>query len=230
MLNAEIGVGCGSSGGCGDSGGCPQTPDFCMKRHDTRPSFRVSINDCGGAIDLTDQNLVLEASMWFDAKLKSSVEDDATVISFADNLGFEKVLVGDYIFVDRARSVEKMIVSSIDEVAKTVAVQRAQGGTTAQPISKGTPLRIFRFVDSPAEIESVFEDVMRVDGDSVEELSDTVLVFNWSGNQTSLSGCYKMEFKLMMLSPSTAEIEWVKRFPANSEGFFINIIDSATTN
>ena len=88
MLNAEIGVGCGGSAdGCGGSGGCSETPDFCIKRHDTRPAFRVSVSDCDGVLDLTDENLALEASMWFDTKIKSAINQSATVISFADNIG-----------------------------------------------------------------------------------------------------------------------------------------------
>lgn len=231
MINADIGVGCGgSSGGCGDSGGCPDTPDFCIKRHDTRPSFRVSVSDCDGVVNLTDENLALEASMWFVAKLKTAVDQSATTLYFADNIGFDQVLVGDLIVMDRARSPEKMIVTSINETTKAVTVQRGSAGTTAQPWAKGGSLKIFRFVDSPAEIESVFGDVTQVDGTTTNELLDTFLVFNWSSNQTELPGCYRMEFKLVMVSPSTAGIEWTKRFPLNSEGFLINVVDSATSN
>lgn len=231
MLNAEIGVGCGGSAdGCGGSGACPETPDFCIKRHDTRPSFRVSVSDCDGVLDLTDENLVLEASMWFETKIKSAINQSATVISFADNIGFNQVLVGDLIVTNSVRYPEKMVVSSIDEVAKTVTVQRGQNGSTAQPLGRGASLNVFRFVDSPAEIESVFGDITNLDGTVNNELLDTFLVFNWEGNQTSLPGCYRMEFKLMRISPSTADVEWTKRFPLGSPGFLINVVDSATSN
>lgn len=231
MLNAEIGVGCGSTtGSCGNDGTCAETPDICIKRHDTRPSFRVAVSDCDGAIDLTDENLALEASMWFESKLKSQINDSANVIFFADNIGFNQVLVGDVIVMDRARNPEKMLVTGIDEVAKSVVVERAHGDTTASPWPKGNSLKVFRFTDAPAEIESVFSDVAQIDGVVSNELVDTFLVFNWSGNQTALSGCYRMEFKLAMISPSTGELEWTKRFPLNSHGFVINVVDSATTN
>ncbi|NBT57185.1 hypothetical protein EBT16_00215 [bacterium] len=231
MLNAEIGVGCGGSGdGCGGSGGCPETPDFCIKRHDTRPSFRVAVSDCDGVLDLTDENLVLEASMWFETKIKAAVNQSATVISFADNIGFDQVLVGDLIVTNRVRNPEKMLVSSIDEVAKTITVQRGRNGTTSQSLARGASLNIFRFVDSPAEIESVFGEVTQVDGTVTNELLDTFLVFNWTDQQTSLPGCYRMEFKLLRISPTTAEVEWTKRFPLGLPGFVINVVDSATSN
>lgn len=230
MLNAEIGVGCGSSGDCGGSGGCPKTPDFCIKRHDTRPSFKVSVSDCDGVLDLTDENLALEASMWFQAKLKTAVNQSATAISFADNIGFDQVLVGDIIVTDKVRNPEKMIVLSIDEVAKTITVQRGQNGSIPQPIQRGSTLKVFRFIDFPSEIESVFGDVTNLDGTTVNELLDTFLVFNWEDDHTSLPGCYQMEFKLVRISPSTAEVEWTKRFPLSSDGFFINVVDSATSN
>lgn len=231
MLNAEIGVGCGGSAdGCGGSGGCSETPDFCIKRHDTRPAFRVSVSDCSGVLDLTDENLALEASMWFETKIKSAINQSATVISFADNIGFDQVLVGDLIVTDKVRNPENMVVSSIDELAKTVTVQRGQNGSAAQPMARGASINIFRFTDSPAEIESVFGDITNVDGNVTNELLDTFLVFNWEGNQTSLPGCYRMEFKLLRISPGTADVDWTKRFPLGSSGFVINVVDSATSN
>jgi hypothetical protein len=230
MLNAEIGVGCGSAGECGGSGGCSGAIDFCIKRYDTRPSFKVSVSDCDGVVDLTDENLALEASMWFVAKLKSAINESSVTISFADNVGFDQILVGDTIVMDRVRSPENMVVSAINEVAKTITVLRARNNTVAQIWPRGNSLKVFRFVDSAAEIESVFGDVTQVDGTLTNELLDTFLVFNWSGNQTQLPGCYRMEFKLLMISSSTAEIEWTKRFPLNSDGFIINVVDSATTN
>ena len=59
--------------------GCPQTdgcipgvcPDFMIKRHDTKPSFKILMEDCDGPMDLT--GLVLEASMWAKAKLKKDL-------------------------------------------------------------------------------------------------------------------------------------------------------------
>lgn len=236
MLNAEIGVGCGGSAdGCGGSGDCLKAPDFCIKRHDTRPSFKISVSDCDGVLDLTDENLALEASMWFEAKLKSNISNSATTIQFADNVGFDQISIGDVIVTSHPRNSEKMLVTAIDENVKSVSVQRGYSSTPSiPPMSqnwpKGTALKIFRFIDEPSEIESVFGDVTNLDGTTMNELLETFLVFNWEDVHTGLPGCYKMEFKLMRISPSTAEVEWTKRFPLSSDGFFINVVDSATSN
>jgi len=230
MFNAEIGVGCGSgAGGCNSAGSCPRTPDFCIKRHDTRPAFKISMTDCDGPIDLTEEGIVAEASMWFDAKLKSALDSSSTQIRFADDIGFESVIVGDTILTSRARSPEKMSVVSINESTRTVTVSRGQGGTAAQAWGKGTGLRVFRFMDEPASIESIVESVESMDGTVSDELSDTLLVFGWEPEQTSMPGCYWLEFKLLKISPGTSDVEWVKRLPLSSDGFVISIIDSPTS-
>lgn len=229
MLNADLGVGCSSSGGCNSANGCSKTPDFCIKRNDTRPSFRISVSDCDGVVDLTDENLVLEASMWFETKLKNNIENSATVIQFADNIGFDQILIGDVIIVSRPRNPERMLVTAIDESAKSVTVQRGYSSSSAQVWPKGTSLKIFRFLDAPADIESVFDDVTQLDGSVQNELVETFMVFNWQNNHTSLSGCYFFEFKLIMISNSS-DVLWTKRTPMNDNGFLINIIDSSTPN
>lgn len=228
MLNADVGVGCGSNSGCGGAGACPSTPDFCIKRHDTKPAFRISMSDCDGPVDLTAEGVVLEASMWFGAKLKSAIAADAEDIRFADDLGFESVKVGDVVVASHARSPEKMLVSSIDETAHTVQVVRGHAGTAPRAWPKGSPLNVFRFSDEPAIVESVVETVEKVEGNSSEELTDTLLVFEWSSDHTSMPGCYWFEFKIVKLSDSS-EVEWVKRVPLAPEGFLVNIVDSPTS-
>jgi len=234
MLNFDTGVGCGSkSVGCNDSGSCPAPPDFCIKRHDTRPSFRISMSDCDGPVDLTEDGIVLEASMWFVAKLKSAITTSSTEIRFADDVGFDSVKVGDVISTSKARSPEKMLVTAIDEASKTVDVTRGHAGTSPQDWAKGTGLNVFRFADAPAAVESVVETVESVEGSTSEELTDTLLVFEWSGDQTSMPGCYWFEFKIIKLSDSSSssssEVEWVKRVPLSPEGFMVNIVDSPTS-
>jgi hypothetical protein len=226
MYNAEIGVGCNSvSDGCASSD-CPRIPDFCIKRYDSRPYLKVSMEDCDGVVDLTDPNLVLEANMWFSAKLKSPVSVSSSSFSFADNLGFDKVLVGDVVVMDRTRNPERMLVSAIDEAAKTVTVQRAYGGTVAQAWPRGSAMRVFRFMNAQSTIESLYGEVTSLDGTVTNELLETFLVFEWGGNTTSMPGCYWLEFKLMMLNASS--IEWSKRMPLSGEGFLVNIVDSPT--
>lgn len=230
MLNADLGVGCGSAPSNCDSGDCPGVPDLCIKRHDTRPAFKISISDCDGVVNLTDENLALEASMWFDAKLKSALDGSSTTFQFADNIGFDQVMVGDLIVTGRSRNPERMLVTSVDEAAKSVTVLRGHDGTTPQPWVRGTVLNIFRFMDQLANIESYYEDVTGVDGSIVNELTDTMLVYNWTAPQTSMPGCYWLEFKLSMISPETGDVEWTKRMPLAAEGFIVNIIDTPTSS
>lgn len=227
MLNADLGVGCsGNTSGCNQDGRCPGQPDFCIKRNDTRPVFKMAISDCEGAIDLTEDGLILEASMWFNAKLKSNLDDSNTTIQFADNLGFNQILVGDTIVTGRPRNPEKMVVIAINESEKSIDVERGQYGTIAQSWDRGTDLKVFRFIDEPAEIESLFEETTSLEGVVSEELVETFFVFNWTSEQTSMPGCYWIEFKLTKISsaPGVEATDWVKRFPM-SEGWMISVID-----
>lgn len=224
MLNFQVGVGCSqNSSGCGGSN-CESSPDFCIKRGDTRPGLKVSVEDCDGVVDLTDPNLVLEANMWFKAKLKSVLVSSATVLSFADNIGFNQVNVGDVILMDRPRSPEKMLVTGIDESSKTLTVERGYSSTDIQDWAKGSSLRVFRFVDFPAQIESVFEQTESLDGTVSEELADTFMVLEWLPEHTSLPGCYWIEFRLTMMEGSS--IAWTKKMPLSSEGYVVRVVDS----
>lgn len=187
------------------------------------------MSDCDGPVDLTEEGIVLEASMWFDAKLKAAVDESSDEIRFADDMGFDSVMVGDVVVTSRVRSPERMLVTSIDEAAHTMRVVRGHADTPAQPWGKGTGLRVFRFVDQPAGVESVIDTVESVDGTSSEQLADTLLTFNWTGEQTSMPGCYWFEFKIMKMSGDPPAADWVKRVPLAADGFMINIVDSPTS-
>lgn len=231
---------CGSQPNCPDKFGCTgQCPDFEIKRHDTMPSFKYSVEDEeGDPIDLT--GLVLEASMWAKAKLKTDIDDNDTVIAFADGIGFEQALEDDVIVVDRVRSPEQMLIVSFDEVNKTITVERGYNGTTAAAVKKGTGLKIFRFRNSPATTEMTVEDVEQIDGTvETDVLQESFLVYEWSANDTCVPGCFWLEFKLMQMAsvveiPSVTPVcysgdgvEWVRRFPACGE-LLIKICDSPT--
>lgn len=204
---------------------------MCIKRHDTRPSLKISLADCDGPIDLTEEGVAVEASMWFDAKLKSDASAAATQIRFADNIGFESVIVGDLISTSKSRTPELMLVTGVDESSKTVTVSRAHGGSTAQAWPKGTQLSVFRFTDQPAQVESVFEETEGLDGSVSESLVDTLLVFEWLPTYTSVPGCYWFEFKILKVLPSTSGgvVEWVKRVPLSAQGFMVRVVDSPTS-
>ena len=311
-----------ASSSCNNKTGCSTTsycPDFQIKRFDTKPSFKVSLVDCKGPLNL--HGLIAEANMWAEAKLNIAltagtqatgtvtiVEEanlvatthyititttDGTVItatvtanggtttttntnsptwaivsgsnsstatnlatclnanskliatassgvvtitqlasgtvgnttivltdpdgvgmsktdftggvdpslslSLADNIGFEQVMVGDVIIMERARRPEHMLVKAFDETNSLISVQRAYNDTEAFAWKKGAKLKIFRVLNSPADVELVFEDVIQVDGNSKSTLVEADVLYDWKANDTCLSGCYLFEFKLIKM-------------------------------
>jgi len=267
VTGASVGVNCPPvSTQCPDAYGCVGAgpngtticPDFTIKRHDTKPPFKVAISDCDGPLDLTEKHLIAEVNMWAKGKLKTAITKADTYFGLADNIGFNQVMVGDIIVTDRVRLPEHMLVTAFDETNYLIQVQRGYNGTFIDNWSKGTSLRIFRIMNGPAELETVLDDIRQVDGTIAEDqLIESLLVYQWNQNSTCVPGCFWLEFKLLkmkesavsMLSngisitpsftPSTFSathfgcilgdgVEWVRRFPADGEGFFIHIVDSPT--
>lgn len=245
---SQYNVYCPAEDGC-QPGVCP---DFEIKRHDTRPPFVVTVDDCDGPLDLTDT--VVEVSMWAKAKLKKAVSDSDTYFALADNVGFQQSMVGDIIVMDRVRAPEHMLVIGHDEVNKFVQVQRGYNGTAVSAYKRGTKLRIFRVLNAVGDTSMVEEDVEQVDGTTTTEQVESRLIYNWLPNDTCLPGCYWLEFKLLKMvtsglwvgidsivptftsvTPSQAGcdmgtgVEWVRRFPADGEAFLIKIVDSPTS-
>lgn len=243
---------------CTGTNGCSAVcPDFTLKRNDIRPAFRVSITDCNGPLDLTNGTYVLEVNIWANAKLKTDLSVNSDYFALADNIGFDQIMVGDILMMQRARLPEYMLVIGFDEYNKLVKVQR---GYFASPISqwkKGNSFKIFKAMGSTAQIETTLEDITQEDGTILkDQLTNTSFVYNWSINNTCLSGCYWLEFKLLkmidVISMQTLSIsvvpsftpasytsatygcklgdgvEWVRRFPENAEGFYIQILESPT--
>lgn len=251
---------CNTTNNCPDKFGCIPgvCPDFVIKRYDTRPVFKILVEDCDGPLDLTDESLILEANMWSKSKLKTSISASDDYFALADNIGFEQIMVGDIIFLDRVRMPEQMLVLGFDEANSLVQVQRAYHGTVASAWKKGTPMRIFRTLNASAQIETILTDIVKEDGTKlVDQISETYLVYNWDIKDTCTPGCYWLEFKLLKMiveeaeveslatpsnisfTPSTmsaadfgcflgAGVEWVRRFPVDSEGFLIKIVESHT--
>lgn len=185
---------------CPTQDGCPPgvCPDFTIRRHDTKPFFRVNVEDCDGPIDLT--GLVLEVNMWAIAKLKKSIDETATYFALADAIGFQQINVGDVIIFDRVRNPEHMLVEGFDEVNFLVLVQRGYNGTVPGVWRKGQVMRIFRILNAPAVTEMSFSDVEQVDGTTLNnQLTDSFLVYEWTGMDTCLPGCFWMEFKLLKM-------------------------------
>ncbi len=219
--------------------------DFTIKRHDTRPVFKVDITDCESPIDLTD--LVIEASMWTNAKLKLAITTLSTTVSFADNIGFEQINLDTIIQVGDGRAFERMLIESIDEEAKTITVLRGQLDTQIYNWKKGTVVKLLRFLNNPASGELKYEDVEHLDGTVLtNQLVRSTLVYEWLPGDTCMTGKYFFEFKIlkMLLTDSTttssqissvnyhcgigAGVEWVRRFPSDRQGFLIEVFDSPT--
>lgn len=231
MVYSELGIGCSiHQKGCEDSSGCPDDVmvDFCIKRNDTTPAFKLSLEDCEGVVEL-HENHVLQVNIWIKTKLKNQITETDTEISFADNIGFEQILENNIIIMDRSRNPEKMLVTGFDETNKKITVQRGYDGTVPQVWPKGSLLRVFRATDAEGEIEFAYEDIEKEDGTvDKDQLVNTFLVFKWLENTTSLAGCFWLEFKLIELNEEETEILSVRRFPSQGEGFLIRIINSPT--
>lgn len=213
---------------CSDQCGCPSgiCPDFLIRRYDTKPDYRVLMEDCNGPMDLTD--LILESTMWAKSKLKTNITSTDTALSLADNIGFNQIIVGDMLIIERTRGSEKVLVTSFDENNKLVYVDRGQDGTTAQDWSRGNPIKIVKFMNRPAKVEMVYEDILEIDGTTTQNvLQESYFIHEWSLPETDAPGCYYLEFKLM--TQVSAPDQWIRRFPADKEGFLIKITDTFTS-
>ena len=229
-----------------DCHGIPITcADFTIKRHDTRPVFKVDITDCDAPIDLTD--LVVEVSMWTNSKLKTTLTTLTSTISFADNIGFEQINLDTIIQVGEGRAFERMLIQSIDEEAKTVSVLRGQMNTNVYNWKKGTSIKLLRFLNNPGIGELEYSNVEQLDGTVINnQLVRSTLIYEWLPGDTCMAGKYFLEFKLLSIllttptpTPSEAttvnyhcdlgtNVEWARRFPNNKAGFVIEVFDSPT--
>lgn len=226
-FNFQNSTGCGGCGGgneCPDQYGCPpdRCPDFTIRRHDTRPPFKVAVEDCDGPMDI--QGLVIEVNMWALAKLKKSITVEDTYFALADNIGFNQVMVGDIIVMDRVRLPEYMLVTGFDEENNLLQVERGYRGTTPSKWKKGTPMRIFRIMNAPAQTELHFDDITYPDGTKeLDKLVAALLVYEWSAPDTCLPGCYWLEFKIIKMQDIVLYLpggHWTGPVTQNDNGFF----------
>jgi|688.fasta_scaffold174386_2 hypothetical protein len=215
---------CNSQSACLDTFGCPQNacPDFVIRRHDTRPALKVEIQDCDGPMDF--RGLVVEANMWANAKFKKDLTDTSDSFQFADNIGFDQVMVGDVIIVDQVRSPEHMLVLGFDEHNKFIRVQRGYHGTNIGYYKKGTKIRIFRMLSAQAVAEMIFEDVQTVEGKIEKDvIQSSHLVYEWQPSDTCLPGCYWLEFKVLKMIDIAWSLpggHWVGEVFTNPDGYF----------
>ena len=188
---------------CPSKWGCPPgvCPDAAMKRHDTQPPFRIAVSSDSSSIDLTDENLTLEVNIWAKAKLRKDIAFTDTYFQVVDNIGFDQIMVGDILVMNRVRSPEYMLVVGFDEANFLVQVQRAYNTTTASAWKKGTPILIFRNMNAAAIIETVVGDVIQEDGSTTKDtVLQTNFVYNWEPKDTCTPGCYWLEFKLLRMT------------------------------
>jgi hypothetical protein len=217
-------------------------PDFTIKRHDTRPVFKVDITDCDLPVDLT--GLVIEASMWLNTKLKAAITTSSLAIQFADNIGFEQINENTIIQIGDNRKFERMLIDYIDEDSKTIYVFRGQLDTNSYSFVKGSKVKLLRFINAPAQAELEYQDIENLDGTiSKNTLVRSTLIYEWQSDDTCFWGKYFLEFKVMEVQPIKtpvvsnipnyhcslgAGVVWARRFPSDREGFLINIFDSPT--
>lgn len=210
--------------GCLDKLGCPsdRCPDFIIRRHDTKPAFKVFVEDCNGPLDF--RGLVIEANMWALAKLKADLDDSTDTFRLADDIGFDQIMVGDIIFMDRVRMPERMLVLGFDEYNKLVKVQRGYQGTNPGFWNKGTKMRIFRIISAPAEAEIILQDVQNIDGTTDKDvLTESYLVYEWRPEDTCLPGCYWFEFKVLKMIDMVWYLPggfWTGEINAGTDGYF----------
>ena len=219
IFNPHQGGCCPDPKGCCDDGPCP---DFVIRRYDTKPPFKVEVSDCDGPFNV--QGLVVEVNMWADARLRHSINQTATYFRLADNIGFDQVMLGDIILMDRVRAPEYMLMTGFDEENCFIQVQRGYRNSMVSNWKKGTKMKIFRVMDSPAEIELVFEDLEQVDGTKEKNtLAESYLVYEWQPEDVCLPGCYHLEFKVMKMIATVYYLpggQWNGATHTWTDGFF----------
>jgi hypothetical protein len=220
IYGVQVGVPCNwpVSSNCGEQ----ICPDFTIKRHDTQPSFKVSVEDCDGPVDFDSDLYVIEANMWAKGKLKKALTASDAYFALADNIGFNQIMVGDIIVMDRIRLPERMLVTGFDETNKLVQVQRGYQGSTIDAYPKGNVLRIFRTVNATATWENQYADIEQADGTTAtHQLIASFLEYAWTANDTCLPGDYWLEFKLLKMLPVDG-VEMVN-LPDNLNGDIITM-------
>jgi hypothetical protein len=215
--------------------------------------------------------------MWAKAKLKTSVAKTDIYFQLADNVGFGQCLAGDIIVVGgNPRTPEQMFVIGFDETQNLIEVQRGHNGTMPFSYKRGTPLKLFRVLNSNGSTEMALTDVEQEGGATeTDVITQSKLIYDWQPQDTCLPGCYYLELKLLKMVAGTTgsaislssphvsslsyshvlsyptlsgivpsvdfpnfstlgcgpipNVEWVRRFPADKEGYLVEIVNSPTS-
>jgi hypothetical protein len=224
------------------------TPDYVTKQHSTYPPLRIEVTDCDQQpYDLKD--LVVEANMWTNAKLKTALTINDNLIKFADNVGYDSVGPSSILHVSSGRDFERMTVVGFDDVNKVIQVQRGACDTRIRPWLKGTPVKVLRFINAAAASEMVYSDKENIDGTiSLNVLQKSFLIYEWKPEDVCFIGKYYFEFKVLKMNLLTSldsidiipasnidyhcelglGVEWARRFPNDKEGFIVEVSASPT--
>lgn len=237
-----------TSTNCGCNTAIAEMPIYVIKRHSTYPPFKVDVTDCNQEpYDVKD--LVIEAAMWTNAKLKTALTASDIYIKFADNIGYDSVGPNSILHVSNGRDFERMTIVGFDDVNKAIQVNRGACDTVARPWTKGTPIKILRFFNSPASSELFYYDRENIDGTTTKNvLQRSTLIYEWKPEDVCFIGKYYFEFKVLKMNLLTnlddfniiskndinyhcelgVGVEWARRFPNDKEGFVIEVTDSPT--
>lgn len=242
-----------TSTSCGCSTSIAEMPIYVVKQHSTYPPFKVDVTDCNGEpYDLKD--LVVEAAMWTNAKLKTALTITDNLIRFADNIGYDSVGPNSILHISNGRDFERMSIVGFDDVNKVIEVTRGACDTTIRPWAKGSSVKILRFFNAPASSELTYYDRENIDGTTtLNVLQRSTLIYDWQPEDVCFIGKYYFEFKVLKMNllanldaydPATVSItpvsqidyhcelglgvEWARRFPNDKEGFVIEVTSSPT--
>lgn len=196
--------------------------DYIIKKNDTKPFIKYKIQDCDDT-DLTEDNLVVTASMWASSTLKNKIKINDTTLELKNNYNLEAVSSGDYLLVKKFNFSENMLVASLDNTL--IAVERAQLGSDAIDFDRGNQIKIIKFYEVEAEKELEYNTQLNINGEQTSELSSQSLVYTWSEGDTSSPGIFFLEFKVSKVVGS--ETLWTKKYPSNKEGISIKITNDS---
>lgn len=195
--------------------------DYIIKRNDTFPPISYVVPDCEG-IDLSQEGLSVQVSMWANSNLASSLGSADTNIKFKNNYNISCVEINNHIIVKKYNSFEYLKVVSVNY--DSIEVLRAQLGSSARVWEKSNQLKIIKLFDVEGEKKISYNDSINLNGEKENNVSLQELIYNWGESDTSKPGEYFLEFKLIKNNGST--IEWSKKFPSKKEGIKIQIVDN----
>ncbi len=196
--------------------------DYTIKKNDTKPFIKYTIESCDDT-DLTEENLIITASMWADSNLKNKITTTDNYFELKNNYNLEAIKEEDYILIKKFNSSEYMLVESIDETK--INIQRAQLDSNAQNWSKNNEIKIIKFYEVEAEVDIEYNTSLNVNGEEETSASSQNLVYKWRDGDTSSPGVFFLEFKVSKIDGD--QVLWTKKLPSHKEGISIKITNDS---